>query len=197
MYFHLLSDCILIFTVGFVIVKCFGLINVSERIFWSFFLLTTLLVPITEILQVMNMGKWQQIQQFLEHLKAVAGGIGLIAGSWCLVTLSDFKPIVSIGVMMVALVLFVAVINFQAGIMAIIILPFCIIFVLVIACWGLLRRRRSALWLVFAMMFLSLSLKKMYLPIGMEQIEIQHYLTTLSVLFIGYAIQNKYVILFR
>jgi len=173
------------------------MIKVSERIFWSFYMLTTLLLAATEILKVLTFANWQQWEHYLLNLRAVCGGVGLIVGAWCLLTGTDFKPIVSLGIITVALVLFFAVINFQSGIMSIIMLPFCIIFVLVIACWGLLRRQRSALWLVFAMMFLALSLKKMSIPLNADYVEINHYLTSLSILFIGYALRSRSVILFR
>lgn len=197
MYLHLLSDLILIFTGIFVVVKCFDLVNVSERVFWSFFILTTLFLAIIEIFQILKIGEWAWIQHFLQNLRAVAGGVGLIVGAWCLVSNTNFKPIVSLSIIGVVMTLFVAVINFQSGIMSIIFLPFCIIFVLMIACWGLLRRQRSGLWLVFAMMFLALSLKKTSIQVEMGQVEINHYLTSLSILFLGYAIQNRSVILFR
>jgi hypothetical protein len=197
MYFHLLSTCVLIFTVCFVIKKCFNMVKVSERIFWSFFLLTTLFLTTTELFQILGMGNWAQVQHYLLNLRAVGGGVGLIIGAWCLMSDTDVKPLVAVLIMAAALVLFIAVIKFQSGIMSIIMLPVCIIFVLVVACWGLLRRQRSGLWLVFAMMFLALSLKKMSIPLDSGFVEINHYLTSLSVLFLGYAIRNRSVVLFR
>lgn len=197
MHLHLLSDGILLFSIGFVIRNCFSYLTISERIFWASFLIPIALGALLDIFQSFAQGDYTFWNHLLSQFIAVVGSVGVMGGVWSLLLGVPIKVPTTVIVLGAAIVLFVLIANFQAGIMAVIFQPFCIIFSLMVASWGLINRRKSALWLVIALMILAFSLKKATVQTMISPVQIQHYLTALSILLIGYAIRSKNEMLFR
>ena len=133
MYFHLLSDCILLFSVGFVIRNSFSFIDFSQRVFWSCFLFPVALGALVDIFQLTIQEDYTFLSQLLQQTVAVVGSVGIVAGTWNLLLQPNIKLIVTISIVVSAFLLLGLILSFQSGIMSIIFQPFCIIFALMLA----------------------------------------------------------------
>jgi hypothetical protein len=75
--------------------------------------------------------------------------------------------------------------------------PLCIVIAMLIACFGLLRRQKSALWVIFAMTILALS-SKLLLEYRTEiAIDPYHLLVAAATVCLGKAMEFQHRTLFK
>jgi hypothetical protein len=193
---HIFSNLILSFTGVFIFMRYFRSQPVNNRWLWGIFLVSISVSALADLLLVARMEKLEDLRRILDAGEMTLGAVCLVVASWCLIMKTEASKMLFIGTLGFGGTLFYCVTWFKVEYVSLIVKAFCIVVTLLICCLGLGNRQKSALWVIFSMMFFALATKSKAIPIPMHPVDISHYLMVLAILCIGRAIRDEYKILF-
>jgi hypothetical protein len=197
MILHSLSELILSVTAFAVFLIFCQKQPIYGCLIWGVFFIT---ISVTSSLTVFWYLGWEGLAPVagsLRRLEETLGSLCMLVGSWLLVgrfvaTRFTFWATIGTGTG-----LFLGLAWFRLTPLIQVVQPLCIVIVLLIACYGLLQRQKSALWIVFAMTILALSAK---LRLGLSPAlthDPYHLLVAVCALCLGKAVQAEGRVLFK
>lgn len=196
MILYSLSELILSITAFTVFLIFFQKQPIYGLLIWGIFFAT---ISITSLLTVFWYSGWEALAEVvgsLRRLEETLGPLCMLVGTWLLVgnlVATNFTFWATIGT---GTGLFLGLAWFRLNPLAQVVQPLCIVIALLIACYGLLQRQKSALWVVFAMTILALSVKlRLGLPVA--ALDPYHLLVAASALCLGKAVQAEGRMLFK
>lgn len=190
MILHSLSELILSVTSFAVFLIFFQKQLIYNRLLWGVFFV---LISITALLTAARSLGWESISPILDSFRRLENTLGplcMLIGTWLLIsqlqaTRFTFWATVGTGVG-----LYFALVWYRMEPLIQIIQPLCIVIALLLACWGLLQRQRTALWVVVAMTILALS-SKLRLELGPSAIDPYHLLVAIATFCLGKAVASE------
>ncbi|WP_247231938.1 hypothetical protein [Telluribacter sp. SYSU D00476] len=187
---YIISDFILCITGLVVFVVFFNKQSIYNRLLWGIFILSIAMTSLVGVFLFAGFDSLQPIYSSLDRLQSTLGAVCMVVASWGLIMLSETGRLTFWGTIGAGSGVYFGLQWFNMIAMVKVVQPLCLVITLIIACWGLLRKQKSALWVVFSMMLLALAAKA-----GMA--DINHYLIALGIYCAGKAVQNEYQILFK
>ncbi len=191
------SELILSITAFAVFLIYFQRQPIYGRLIWGIFFIT---LSITSLLAVLWYLGWEALAPVVESLRRLAATLGplcMMVGTWLLIGHSVATRFTFWATLGTGTGLFLGLATYRLTPLIQVVQPLCIVIALLIACWGLLQKQKSALWVVFAMTILALS--------GKLRLELNpaaafgpyHILVAASMFCLGKAIEAEYRILFK
>ena len=193
---HVFSNLILCLTGIFIFYKYYNLQPHFNRMLWGIFFLSISFTALTELITLSGLNLPDRSTETALLLERTLGAVAVVSATWCLVMRYKSGSFLFYSTLALGLLLFYCIVWYRIAFMGLIIEPFCIIITLLICCLGLAGKQKSALWIIFAMMFVALATKSRDIPIPMDPIDINRYLMVLAVICSGYALRDQYKILF-
>lgn len=190
------SNLTLCLTGIFIFYKYYNLQPHFNRILWGIFLLSISLTALTELIILSGLNIPDKTIEVALTLERTLGAVAVVSASYCLVMRYKSGSFLFYSTLSLGLLLFYCVVWYGVAFMGLIIEPLCIIITLLIGCLGLAGKQKSALWIIFSMMFIALATKSREIPIPMNPIDINRYLMVLAVVCTGNALRDQYKILF-
>jgi hypothetical protein len=194
---HIISDLILFMTGLGVFLVFFQKQSIYNRLLWGIFIMSIAMTALVGVFLFAGFDWLQPIHSSLQRLESTLGAVCMVVASWGLIMLTETGRLTFWGTIGAGTGIYFGLSWFQLGVMVQIVQPLCLVITLVIACWGLLRKQKSALWVVFSMMLLTLAVKVTSMSLPLHPIDINHYLIALGIYCAGKAVQNEYQILFK
>lgn len=197
MILYSLSELIFSVTAFAVFLIFFQKQPIYGRLIWGVFFIT---ISVTSLLTVFWFLGWEALAPVvgsLRRLEETLGPLCMLVGSWLLVShlvATRFTFWATIGT---GTGLFLGLAWFRLNPLVQVVQPLCIVIALLIACYGLLQRQKSALWVVIAMTILALSAK---LRLGLPPTAAHdpyHLLVAVSAFSLGKAVQLEGRMLFK
>lgn len=196
MIIHSLSELILSITAFAVFIIYFQKIAIYSRLLWGVFLIT---LSITALLTAFWYLGWESLNPIINSFRRLENTLGpvcMLVAIWLLISHTDADRFTFWGTIGTGTGLYFGLVWYKMESLIQVIQPLCIVIVLLIACWGLLQRQKSALWVVIAMTILALS-SKLRLELRPEiAIDPYHILVAISTICLGKAIQFEHQKLF-
>ncbi len=193
---HLFSNLALCITGVLIFLKYYKLQPDYSRLLWGFFFLSASLTALTEVISLTSIPIPDKTTELALILERTLGAVAVVSATWCIVMHVKPGHLFFFATIAVGAALFYCTIFYEIPILSLIILPFCIIITLLICCLGLASKQKSALWIIFAMMFVALSVKSRDIPLPMSPVDINRCLMILALFCTGKALRNEYKILF-
>jgi hypothetical protein len=197
MIIHSISELILSITAFAVFLIYFQKLAIYTRLLWGIFLIT---ISITALLTAFWYLGWESLDPIISsfrRLENTLGPICMLVAAWILISNTKADRFIFWGTIGTGTGLFFGLVWYRMESLIQIVQPLCIVIVLLIACWGLFLRQKSALWVVFAMTILALS-SKLRLELRPEiAIDPYHILVAVSTFCLGKAIQFEHRPLFK
>jgi hypothetical protein len=193
---HIFSNLILSCTGVFIFMKYFRAQSSRNRWLWGIFLFSISLSALADLLFFAGIKKLDTTRMLFDAGEMTLGAVCLVVASWCLIMKTEASKTVLAGALVFGGTLFYCVTWFDVAYVSLIVKSFCILVTLLICCLGLGNRQKSALWVIFSMMFLALATKSRVIPIPMDPVDINHYLIVLAIICIGRAVRDEYKVLF-
>jgi hypothetical protein len=193
---HIFSNLILSFTGVFIFLKYFKTQAIRNRWLWGIFLCSISISALGDLLYFAGLESLKTIRTICDAGEMTLGAVCLVVASWCLIMKSEASKILLVSAIGFGSTLFYCVTWFKVEYVSLIVKSFCILVTLLICCLGLGNRQKSALWVIFSMMFLALATKAKVIPLPMDPVDINHYLIVLGIICIGKAMRDEYKVLF-
>jgi hypothetical protein len=193
---HIFSNLILSFTGVFIFLKYFKTQAFRNRWLWGIFLFSISISALTDLLYFAGLESLETLRVICEAGEMTLGAVCLVVASWCLIMKTEASKIMLASAITFGGTLFYCVTWFKVEYISLIVKSFCILVTLLICCLGLGNRQKSALWVIFSMMFLALSTKAKVIPLPMDPVDINHYMIVLGIICIGRAARDEYKVLF-
>ncbi|GAB3172122.1 DUF6962 family protein [Telluribacter humicola] len=194
---HIISDFILFITGLVVFVVFFQKQSIYNRLLWGIFILSIAMTSLVGAFLFAGFDTLEPIHNSLQRLESTLGAVCMVVASWGLIMLTETGRLTFWGTIGAGSGIFFGLQWFNLVAMVQVVQPLCLVITLIIACWGLLRKQKSALWVVFSMTLLALAAKVTSLSLPLHPIDINHYLIALGIYCAGKAAQNEYQILFK
>ncbi len=197
MVLNSLSELILSITAFAVFLIYFQRQPMYGRLLWGIFFIT---LSITSLLAVLWYLGWDALGPVVESMRRLAATLGplcMMVGIWLLISHSVATRFTFWATLGTGTGLFLGLAMYRLSPLIQVVQPLCIVISLIIACWGLLKRQKSALWVVFAMTILALSSKLRLELNPVAAFGPYHILVAASTICLGKAIEAEYRILFK
>lgn len=197
MILNSLSELILSITAFAVFLIYFQRQPIYGRLLWGIFFIT---LSITSLLAVLWYLGWDALAPVVESMRRLAATLGplcMMVGTWLLISHSVATRFTFWATLGTGIGLFLGLAMYRLSPLIQVVQPLCIVISLIIACWGLLKRQKSALWIVFAMTILALSSKLRLELNPIAAFGPYHILVAASTICLGKAIEAEYRILFK
>jgi hypothetical protein len=193
---HVFSNLTLCLTGIFVFYKYYQSQPHFNRMLWGIFLLSISFTALIELLLLSGLPIPDKATEIALSLERTLGAVAVVSATWCLIMHHESGFFLFYSTVVIGLLLFYCIVWYRVEFMGLIIEPFCIIITLLICCLGLVNKQKSALWIIFSMMFVALATKSREIPIPMNPIDINRYLMVLAVICSGNALRDQRKILF-
>jgi hypothetical protein len=197
MVLNSLSELILSITAFTVFFIYFQKQPIYGRLLWGLFLIT---LSVTSLLALLWYLGWEGLAPIVESLRRLAATLGplcMMVGTWLLISHSVATRFTFWATLGTGLGLFLGLAAYRLSPLIQVVQPLCIVIALIIACWGLLQKQKSALWVVFAMTILALSSKLRLELNPAAAFGPYHILVAASTFCLGKAVEAEYRILFK
>ncbi|GAB2801822.1 hypothetical protein GCM10027275_55000 [Rhabdobacter roseus] len=194
---HVFSDLVLCVTALAVFLVYFQKQPIYNRLLWGIFMMSISLTALAGVFLFAGWDELAYVRESLQRLELTLGAVCMVVASWALINRRDTGRLAFWGTIGVGAGIFLGLAWYGLGVMVQIIQPLCLVITLLIACLGLARRQKSALWVVFSMTLLALAAKSKSIPLPIHPIDVNHYLIALSTFCAGKAAQFEYSILFK
>lgn len=193
---YFLSNLILIFTTIYIFFRYFRNLPLYNRILWGIFLLCISLNSLVHLATYAELEFFTSLQRITQSAEMTLGATCLVSASWSLIRRSATDSMQLSSTISIGLLLFYCITWFRVEYFGMIVQSLCIVITMVISCLGLSGRQKSALWIIFSMMFLALSSKSARLNLPLPPVDVYHYMIALAVICAGKAVKNEYELLF-
>ncbi|HEV7348698.1 hypothetical protein [Telluribacter sp.] len=194
---HVLSDLILFVTGLAVYLIFFQRQSIYDRLLWGIFIMSIAMTALVGVFLFAGFDWLQPIHSSLQRLESTLGAVCMVVASWGLIMLTETGRLTFWGTIGAGSGVYFGLSWFNLGVMVQVVQPLCLVITLLIACLGLLRKQKSALWVVFSMMLLALAAKASSMSLPLHPLDVNHYLIALGIYCAGKAAQNEYKILFK
>lgn len=186
---NMISDAVLAGTAFWVFWRNFQWLSGYDRVLWGLFFLS---IAMTALIGVIRFAGLTVVTPLHQSLEVLAGSLGVacaVVGVYSLVLKQSVSPRVFYLTAGVGLALFFALLlNPVAAEFRPVVRSFGMLVVMLTACFGLLRRSPSALWVVFAVMILALATKFVTNPdLPIDAVDFNHYTLALALICFGQA----------
>ncbi|TDB65130.1 hypothetical protein [Arundinibacter roseus] len=171
--------------------------SIYSRLLWGLFLIT---LSLTALLSTLNYLGWDAITPVLRSVKRLENTLGpvcMLAGTWFLINHSVPSRQAFWGTVGVGIGLYFGLVWYRMESMIQVVQPLCIVISMMIACWGLLLKQKSALWIIFAMTILALSSKLRLSLDSQFAFEPYELLVAISTFCLGKAMEFEHATLFK
>ena len=155
------------------------------------FLIISLLFLLSSVLYLLPEkagGHLHDLLTFSYSLENTVGYILIILLFWSMTMLSDVMPGAIVVTVMVSAVLVWATWDPRWRPLQSVIRSFCVLFAMMIATFGLIRRQKNGIWMVLSLMSLAFALKPQLLARIAEPFVTHNYLKAIAVFFAGKAL---------
>ncbi|CAG4991336.1 hypothetical protein DYBT9275_00729 [Dyadobacter sp. CECT 9275] len=193
---HFFSNLVLSFTGIYIFFRHFGSQPANNRLLWGIFLFCLSLNALTDLVVHTGKENLQGLLKITQAAEMTLGAVCLVSASWSLIRQTQTETFQLVSTISIGLLLLYCITWFNVEYIGLIIQSFCIVVTMIVSCLGLGGRQKSALWVIFAMMFLALASKSARLNIPMNPVDIYHYMLTLAIVCVGKAVKNEYKLLF-
>lgn len=194
---HSLSELILSVTAFAVFLIYFQKQAIYNRLLWGVFLIT---LSITAMLTALWYVGWESLKPVIDsfhRLENTLGPICMMVASWVLIDNLEATRFTFWGTIGTGTGLFFGLVWYRMEALIQVVQPLCIVIVMLIACWGLARRQKSALWVIFAMTILALS-SKLRLELSADiALDPYHILVAIATFCLGKAMEFQHRTLFK
>lgn len=197
MFLNSLSELILSITAFAVFLIYFKKQPLYNRLVWGIFFAILSIASLLAVLWYLGWDELSPIVESLRQLTATLGPLGMLIGVWLLISHSIATRFTFWATIITGTGLFLGLTAYRLSPLIQVVQPLCIVIALLIACWGLLRRQKSALWVVFAMTILALSSKLRLELNPIAAFGPYHLLVAVSTLCLGKAVETEHKILFK
>lgn len=190
MILHSLSELILSVTSFAVFLIFFQKQLIYNRLLWGVFFV---LISITALLTAARSLGWESIGPLLSSFRRLEDTLGplcMLIGIWLLISQLQATRFTFWATVATGVGLYFALVWYRMEPLIQIIQPLCIVIALIMACWGLMQRQRTALWIVVAMTILALS-NKLRLELGPAAIDPYHLLVAVTTFCLGKAVATE------
>ncbi|MPR35695.1 hypothetical protein [Salmonirosea aquatica] len=197
MVLNSLSELILSITAFAVFLVYFQKQPIYSRLLWGVFFIT---LSVTSLMAVLWYVGWEGLSPVVESLRrldATLGPLCMMVGTWLLISHSVATRFTFWATIGTGTGLFLGLAAYRLSPLIQVVQPLCIVIALLIACWGLLQKQKSALWVVFAMTILALSSKLRLELNPAVAFGPYHILVAASTFCLGKAVEAEYRILFK
>ncbi len=197
MILHSLSELILSVTAFAVFLIYFQKIAIYSRLLWGIFLISLSITALLTSLWYLGWDTLTPLINSFRRLENTLGPVCMLVAVWGLISHTEADRFTFWGTIGTGTGLFFGLVWYRMETLIQIVQPLCIVIVLLIACWGLLQRQKSALWVVFSMTLLALS-SKLRLELRPEvAVDPYHLLVAIATFCLGKAIQFEHRTLFK
>ena len=197
MFLNSLSELILSITAFAVFLIYFKKQPLYNRLVWGIFFAILSIASLLAVLWYLGWDELSPIVESLRQLTATLGPLGMLIGVWLLISHSIATRFTFWATIITGTGLFLGLTAYRLSPLIQVVQPLCIVIALLIACWGLLRRQKSALWVVFAMTILALSSKLRLELNPIAAFGPYHLLVAVSTLCLGKAVETEHKVLFK
>ncbi len=190
MILHSLSELLLSVTSFAVFLIFFQKQLIYNRLLWGVFFV---LVSITALLTAARSLGWESIGPILNSFRRLENTLGplcMLVGTWLLISQLQATRFTFWATVGTGGGLYFGLVWYRMEPLIQIIQPLCIVIALIMACWGLLQRQRTALWVVLGMTILALS-SKLRLELGPAAIDPYHLLVAVTTFCLGKAVASE------
>ena len=197
MFLNSLSELILGITAIAVFLIYFRKQPIYGRLLWGIFFITLATASLLAVLWYLGWEELAPVVKSIRRLAATLGPLCMMVGTWLLISHSIATRFTLWATVITGTGLFLALTAYRLSPLIQVVQPLCIVIALLIACWGLLQRQKSALWMVFALTILALSSKLRLEMNPAEAFGPYHILVVASMVCLGKAIEAEYKVLFK
>lgn len=197
MFLNSVSELILSSTAFAVFLIYFRKQPLYNRLVWGIFFITLSFASLLAVLWYLGWEGLAPVVESLRQLAATLGPLCMMVGTWLLISHSIATRFTLWATVITGTGLFLGLTAYRLSPLIQVVQPLCIVIALIIACWGLLRRQKSALWIVFAMTIMALSSKLRLELSPLAAFGPYHLLVAVSTLCLGKAVETEHKILFK
>jgi mannose/fructose/N-acetylgalactosamine-specific phosphotransferase system component IID len=197
MVLNSLSELILSITAFAVFLIYFQRRPIYGRLVWGIFFITLSITSLLAVLWYLGWDELAPVVESMRRLSATLGPLCMMVGTWLLISHSVATRFTFWATLGTGAGLFLGLSMYRLSPLIQVVQPLCIVISLIIACWGLLQKQKSALWVVFAMTILALSSKLRLELNPAAAFGSYHILVAASMICLGKAIEAEYRILFK
>ena len=183
-----ISDAVLATVCIVVFFRFFARLPYYNRILWGIFLVTTALAAAAGVFRFLG---FQQLIDTHRSLSTLAGSVGLasvVAAIWGLVMRQSFSRSTVILTIAVGLILFVTLLYPAFQVFDSVVQALTMLWVMLIAVYGLLRKYQKAIWIVIGVMMIGLATKVATNHLPFNPTDIYHYARAAMILCFGKAV---------
>lgn len=197
MFLNSLSELILSITAFAVFLVYFRKQPLYGRLLWGVFFSTLSIASLLAVLWYLGWEGLGPVVESLRRLTVTLGPLCMMVGVWLLISHSIATRFTLWATVITGTGLFLGLTAYRLSPLIQVVQPLCTVIALIIACWGLLQRQKSALWVVFAMTILALSSKLQLELNPAAAFGPYHFLVAASTLCLGKAVEAEYKVLFK
>lgn len=182
---HLLPNLFLLLTGIYCFSVYFRTQYLYNRWLWVIYMSTLILPALMEASFLWKLAIPEVWKQGINGLRLTLGPVCLTVAVWGVIRIERVQLIWFMLTVIIGVGVFLALWWSGLQVLMPVVLAFLIIGIMTLGSFGLLQRRKSALWVIFSMMLLALSAKSGHLPIPIQNTGFHHYLEALSIFCLG------------
>lgn len=194
---HILSELILSITSLAVFVIYFQKKPIYTRLLWGVFLITIALTALLTVVWYIGADTLSPIIYSLRRLENTLAPVCMMVATWGLISHTEVTRYMFWGTIGTGAGLYFGLVWYRMESLIQVVQPLCIVISMIIACFGLVKRQKSALWVIFAMMIMALSSKLRLVLQAEVAVDPYHVLVGISTICLGKAIQFEHKTLFK
>lgn len=194
---HILSELILSITSFAVFISYFQKKPLYTRLLWGVFLITIALTALLTVVWYIGVDALSPVMYSFRRLENTLAPVCMMVATWGLINHTEVTRFVFWGTIGTGTGLFFGLVWYRMEALIQVVQPLCIVITMIIACFGLLKRQKSALWVIFAMTILALSSKLRLVLRAEVAIDPYHVLVAIATICLGKAIQFEHRTLFK
>lgn len=194
---HILSELILSITSLAVFVIYFQKKPIYTRLLWGVFLITIALTALLTVVWYIGADTLSPIINSLRRLENTLAPVCMMVATWGLISHTEVTRYMFWGTIGTGAGLYFGLVWYRMESLIQVVQPLCIVISMIIACFGLVKRQKSALWVIFAMMIMALSSKLRLVLQAEVAVDPYHVLVGISTICLGKAIQFEHKTLFK
>jgi hypothetical protein len=194
---HILSELILSITSFAVFIIYFQQKTIYTRLLWGVFLITIALTALLTVVWSIGVDALSPVVYSFRRLENTLAPICMMIVTWGLISHTEVTRFVFWGTIGTGAGLYFGLVWYRMEALIQVVQPLCIVISMIIACFGLIKRQKSALWVIFAMTVLALSSKLRLVVRAEVTIDPYHVLVAISTIFLGKAVQFEHKTLFK
>ncbi len=158
-YTHLLSSLLVILAGVYCFITCFRSRSTFNTLLWATYILVMILPALVFFVYPFHTDLFFRLKPLFDQLWVTVGPVCLVVGVWAIIRNWQPGPMAYTLTILSGLSVFVVLRRMELEVLMPVFMAFLMIVTMTLGSFGLLEKRRSALWVIFAAMLLASSMK--------------------------------------